>query len=87
MANPKFSVGEVVILQSGDHAYLNGEHTVIAVVEGGERYQGWLSADPPGVFGYDLGVIARDDGHRGSLFGLRDQSASATSPASCHTIN
>lgn len=32
MTTPKYSVGEVVILQSKVHPHLNGEHTVLSVL-------------------------------------------------------
>ncbi len=36
--NPKFSVGEVVILQSVDNPQCNGETTVLKVLNDGDRY-------------------------------------------------
>lgn len=36
--NPKFSVGEVVILQSVDNPQCNGETTVLQVLNDGDRY-------------------------------------------------
>ena len=36
--NPKFSVGEVVILQSADNPKCNGETTVLQVLNDGDRY-------------------------------------------------
>lgn len=38
MTQPKFAVGEVVILQSIDFPHLNGEKTVLMIVSPGEVY-------------------------------------------------
>jgi hypothetical protein len=55
MANPKFNVGEVVILQSNKSPHLNGEYTVLAIVYNGGTYQGY-NCDFNRPFVYDIGL-------------------------------
>jgi len=55
MTQPKFIVGEVVILQSNKSPHLNGEYTVLAIVYTGRAYQGYdCRFDSP--YAYDVGL-------------------------------
>jgi hypothetical protein len=55
MAIPKFSVGEVVILQSAKQPHLNGEYTVVAIPRDGTEYMGYRCA-LGGAYAYDVGL-------------------------------
>jgi hypothetical protein len=52
MANPKFAVGEVVILQSTEYPEFNGEHVVESIISPGERGRDDYNGGK--VFGYYL---------------------------------
>jgi hypothetical protein len=52
---PKFSVGEVVILACNERADLNGEYTVIAIPADGEKYLGFKCDFVMG-YAYDIGI-------------------------------
>jgi len=62
---PKFSVGEVVILQSKDHAQINGEYSVLIVVNGKMAYECPITGETiinacDGI-GYVLDIDYKDD--------------------------
>jgi len=65
MAQPKFAVGEIVILQSKRFPELNGEYPVVDVLAPGEsaRVDGVPLVNDQGGFGYNLGC--RAVGHSG----------------------
>ena len=56
MANPKFSVGEVVILQSDKQPHLNGEYTVVAIPRDGTEYMGGRCVFIGTTHAYDIGL-------------------------------
>jgi len=65
MDQPKFAIGEIVILQSKRFPELNGEYQVVDVVSPGESrlVDGFSMVNDRGGFGYSLGVRAA--GHSG----------------------
>lgn len=65
-SKPLFAVGEVVILQSVSYSQYNGEHTVEAVIEDGEKYRGFACGNGDGERGYDLGFTV--SGERFTIF-------------------
>jgi hypothetical protein len=56
MANPKFSVGELVILQSKRFPHLNGEYTVVAIPLDGTEFIGYRCVFPEIAYAYDVGL-------------------------------
>jgi hypothetical protein len=54
MVQPKFSVGEVVILNSESHPHCNGEYTVISLKEG--TFRSVVTEDKFLGYAYDLGI-------------------------------
>ena len=53
---PKFAVGEVVILQSAKQPHLNGEYTVVAIPRDGTEYMGYRCVFPGTTHAYDIGL-------------------------------
>ena len=66
MTQPKFNIGEVVILQHKNHTNLDGEYTVLDIID----RQTFNMENPMwrcnGAYGYDLGVILRHGSGNGS---------------------
>ena len=64
MSQPKFAVGEVVILQSKTAPELNGEYQILRIVGHGEKVliDGVQRTTDSRQFGYGLGVIG-PEGH------------------------
>ena len=54
--NPKFNVGEVVILQSKRFPHMNGEYTVVAIPRDGTEYMGYRCVFPEIAYAYDVGL-------------------------------
>jgi hypothetical protein len=53
---PKFAVGEVVILQSDKQPHLNGEYTVVAIPRDGTEYMGYRCMFIGTTHAYDIGL-------------------------------
>ena len=53
--NPKYSLGEIVILNSPSYPQYNGEYTVVGISKSGEVYKGKIVQAGDKNWYYDLG--------------------------------
>lgn len=63
---PKFKLGEEVILQHKTHPHLNGEYVVLSMIDKdtfNESHKGWYCN---GNYGYNIGVVLNHSSGNGS---------------------